>query len=164
MGFALWNGRNCITFILGMLCFCSTANVNAQNTDTVKISINAIAGLQFDKVRFAVRPGATVSLSFKNTDEMSHNLVFTKPGMRLAVVKEAETILPDLAEKQGFVPKSSDVLFAIPVLHPAETQKLTFKAPATEGFYPYVCTFTGHGYVMYGAMYVTTGQLPAIQN
>lgn len=139
-------------------------NVNAQNTDTVKITISTMSGLQFDKVRFAVRPGAIVALTFKNTDDMSHNLVITKPGERLNVVTAVQGLQSDVAEKQGFVPKSDKVLFSVPLLHPAETRKITFKVPAVEGVYPYVCTFTGHGYIMYGAMYVTTGKIPAIQN
>jgi azurin len=137
---------------------------NAQNADTVKIIISTTSGLQFDKVRFAVIPGSIVSLTFKNTDDMSHNLVITKPGDRLNMVNAVQALQPDVAEKQGFVPKSDKVLFAIPLLHPAETRKIVFKAPAAEGIYPYVCTFTGHGYIMYGAMYVTRGKLPAIQN
>ena len=139
-------------------------NANAQITDTVKITISTTSGLQFDKVRFAVIPGSIVSLTLKNTDDMSHNLVITKPGERLNVVTAVQALQPDVAEKLGFVPKSDKVLSAIPLLHPAATGKIVFKAPTTEGIYPYVCTFTGHGYIMYGAMYVTRGKLPAIQN
>lgn len=139
-------------------------NANAQNSDTVKIIMSTLSGLQFDKVRFAVRPGAIVALTLKNTDDMSHNLVITKPGERLNVVTAVQALQPDVAEKLGFVPKSDKVLFAIPLLHPAETRKIVFKAPVTEGIYPYVCTFTGHGYIMYGAMYVTNGNIPAIQS
>ncbi len=139
-------------------------NANAQIADTVKITISTTSGLQFDKVRFAVLPGSIISLTFKNTDDMSHNLVITKPGERLSVVTAVQALQPDVAEKQGFVPKSDKVLFAVPLLHPAETRKIVFRAPIAEGIYPYVCTFTGHGYIMYGAMYVTRGKLPAIQN
>lgn len=139
-------------------------NANAQVADTVKISINSTAGLQFDKARFAVLPGSIVSLTFKNADDMSHNLVITKPGERLNVVNEVQAMQPDVAERLGFVPKSDKVLYAIPLLHPGETKRLVFKAPAVEGIYPYVCTFTGHGYIMYGAMYVTRGKIPAIQS
>lgn len=139
-------------------------NAYAQNTDTVKVTISTMSGLQFDKVRFVVRPGSIVSLTFKNTDDMSHNLIITKPGERLNVVTAVQALQPDVAERQGFVPKSDKVLFAVPLLHPAETRKIVFKAPAAEGVYPYICTFTGHGYIMYGAMYVTTGKIPAIQS
>jgi len=149
-----------MTFVL---CF-STAISIAQRKDTLKISISATAGLQFDKARFAVHPGDLVALTFKNADDMSHNIVFTRPGERTNVINEAQALAPDVAERQGFVPKSDKVLFAVQAIHPGESRKLTFKAPMTEGVYPYVCTFTGHGYVMYGAMYVTNGTLPAIQN
>lgn len=32
---------------------------------------------------------------------------------------------------------------------------IIFNAPEKEGVYPYVCTFPGHGAIMYGAIYVT---------
>ena len=46
------------------------------------LTIKAITGLQYDVKRFAVEPGATVTILFVNDDatDMPHNLVFTKPG------------------------------------------------------------------------------------
>ncbi len=128
------------------------------------ITINAKEGLQFDLARFAVLPGSDVKLTFKNNDEMTHNFIITKPAERLNVVKLTQDLSPESAVKQGYVPKSDKVLFAISAINPSELKVITFKAPMAEGVYPYVCTFPGHGYVMYGAMYVTTGKLPPIQS
>lgn len=151
--------------IVLLLCF-ATSNVFSQATDSppVNITIQAKEGLQFDLARFAVRPDANVRLTFKNADEMAHNFLITLPGERLNVVKEAQDIPAELAVSLGYVPKSAKVLFSIASINPSESRVITFKAPGKEGVYPYVCTFPGHGYVMYGAMYVTTGRIPAIQN
>jgi len=51
------------------------------------------------------------------------------------------------------------------VLTPGKSATLEFTAPEAEGVYPYVCTYPGHGFIMYGAMYVTTkapSGLPAV--
>jgi azurin len=118
------------------------------------ISLNVKAGLQFDIVRFRVNPGAKVKIILTNTDDMSHNLLVTKPGTRLKVVNAAM----QLGEKglaMNYVPKIPEVLFAIRVVAPNDRGEVVFTAPSTSGIYPYVCTLPGHGFVMYGAMYVT---------
>ena len=116
----------------------------------LKITLSTRTGLQFDKPRFAVEPGQEVLLTFKNVDEMAHNLVIVAPGKRLEVVLASITLPPET----GYIPKSDAVLWHTPVLKPDETAELKFTAPKTKGVYPYVCTFPGHGLLMYGAMYV----------
>lgn len=129
----------------------------------VTIAIKAIPGLQYDQVRFQVKPGARVKLVFTNNDDMDHNLLITRPGARLQVV-EAANKLGEQGPKLGFVPPSQQVLWTIPVVAPEQTRTLTFTAPRQAGVYPYVCTYTGHGYIMYGAMYVTpNAELPSLQ-
>ncbi len=121
------------------------------------IAIKAITGLQYDVKRFAVEPGATVAIEFENDDttDMPHNLVFTKPGKRMDVVNLALAQGAD-AIKTGFVPKSADIIASIPEVKPHESAKLSFTAPTEKGIYPYVCTFPGHGLIMFGDMYVGT--------
>ncbi|MCG2462081.1 hypothetical protein K8352_15080 [Flavobacteriaceae bacterium F89] len=132
--------------------------------DTVTtISINAIGGLQYDIVRFKVKPGSKVKFIFNNTDDMSHNIVFTQPESRLKVVNAAMAIGND-AFKMNYIPKMKEVLWSIPVLEPGETKFITFTAPTKEGVYPYVCTYPGHGFVMYGAMYVSSKDMPSIKD
>ncbi len=116
----------------------------------LKITIGTLPGLQYDKPRFEVQPGQEVMLTFKNADEMAHNLAIVAPGKRLEIVQAALTLPPD----SNYIPKNNAVLWHTPVLKPDESAELKFKAPKEKGVYPYVCTFPGHGLIMYGAMYV----------
>src|SRR6267378_2874916 len=141
-----------------------TVQGNAQTNKEVAttISLKAVSGLQYDQVRFRVRRGSAVKIVFTNTDEMSHNLVITRPGAREEVVKAALD-LGDKGLALNYIPGSSNVLWSIPVVDPGQTKSITFTAPTMDGVYPYVCTFPGHGFVMYGAMYVTDKDMPPIE-
>lgn len=139
-------------FVLSVfLLLVATTVVHAAETITIK----AISGLQYDVKRFAVEPGAQVVIAFVNDDatDMPHNLVFTKPGKRMDVVNAAMAMGAD-AIKSGFVPPGPDVVAAIPEVKPHAEAKLTFTAPKDPGIYPYVCTYPGHGLIMFGDMYV----------
>ncbi|AXE20651.1 hypothetical protein DR864_24380 [Runella rosea] len=136
------------------------ATKSFSQSDTT-ITLQAITGLQYDLVRIAVKPLQKVTIILKNEDDMAHNLVFTKPDKRLSVV-EAAIKMGDKGQAANYVPESEDVLAASKILIPNTTQTFTFTAPSTEGAYPYVCTYPGHGYVMYGALYVTTKPLPPL--
>lgn len=132
-------------------------------SDTTTITLNTIAGLQYDLVRFTVKPGANVKIVLKNKDDMSHNLVFTKPGKRELMVNAAMK-LEEKGPSMDYIPDSPDVLWSLPVLSPGEEKILRFTAPDASGVYPYVCTFPGHGFSMYGVMYVSTdGKMPDLQ-
>ena len=119
----------------------------------VTINVTTLAGLKFEPARFVVAPGDNVTLVLQNPDDMMHNLVITRPGARAAVV-EAALALGENGPARNFVPASDQVLWATPVLNPGGNARLTFTAPPDEGVFPYVCTFPGHGLVMFGAMYV----------
>lgn len=139
--------------------------INACDSEnsTTTISIKAIPGLQYDVVRFQVKPEETVKLTFTNTDEMGHNMLITQPGTRLDVVNAA-LALAEKGPEMDYIPESSKVLWAIPVIYPGEEKTITFTAPKTPGAYPYVCTFPGHGFIMYGVMYVTEDEtLPPLE-
>src|SRR5258708_25165257 len=151
-----------------LLTFLPTIAVQArglQPVDSVTtVLLSAIPGLQYDVVRFKVKPGARVKVILKNKDDMRHNLVFTKPAARLLVVNAALK-LEEKGPMMNYIPRSSDVLWTISVLSPGQEKSLAFTAPKSQGAYPYVCTFLGHGFVMYGVMYVTTDEhLPGIEN
>jgi uncharacterized cupredoxin-like copper-binding protein len=60
----------------------------------LKINIGTLPGLQYDKPRFEVQPGQEAVLTFKNADEMAHNLAIISPGKRLKIVQAAITFLP----------------------------------------------------------------------
>ncbi|GAA4320150.1 hypothetical protein GCM10023143_34120 [Compostibacter hankyongensis] len=128
-----------------------------------EIQLKAVAGLHYDKVRFRVSPGTQIKLTLSNTDDMDHNLVITRPGARMKVVKAAEA-LGAKGPGISFIPTSQDVLWHIPTVRPGETLSVTFTAPRQPGVYPYVCTYPAHGATMYGAMYVTDKPLPALKD
>jgi len=127
------------------------------------IKLGVATGFRFTDVRFIVKPSQKLKIILSNTDDMSHNLLITKPGARLKVVEDALK-LGDKGPSMSYIPKSGDVLWAIPVVGPNDTKSVIFTAPAKKGIYPYVCTIPGHGYIMYGAMYVSdSGILPDIK-
>lgn len=129
-------------------------------TEATTINIEAIPGLQYDVVRFVVRPGEPVKIVFTNEDDMGHNLLITAPESRLEVVNAALQ-LAEKGPRMDYIPQSAKVLYAIPVIYGGESQSLSFTAPDSPGAYPYVCTYPGHGFIMYGVMYVSAdGSMP----
>jgi uncharacterized cupredoxin-like copper-binding protein len=127
----------------------------------VEIDLKAVAGLRFDPPRFQVKPGAKVKLTLSNADDMAHNLVIVAPDARTEIVTAAMA-MPITPEAQ-FIPQSEKVLWHIGVLTPGQERELEFTAPEKAGVYPYVCTYPGHGLIMYGAMYVAeSGALPPL--
>ena len=134
---------------------------------TINVSISALSGMQFDIVRFSVKPAVKVKIVFTNVDDMNHNFLITKPGARLDVVNEALK-LEEKGPLMNYIPLSSRVLWSIPVVSANQSASLEFTSPAEPGAYPYVCTFPGHGFIMYGVMYVsannTMPDLKADQN
>lgn len=148
----------------GLLLLMATSGALAQDNQVVTIRLNTIAGLQFDQVRFRIAPGAKLKIVLNNQDDMSHNMLITKPGARARVV-EAAMKLEEKGPEKDYTPDSKDVLWSIRVISPGETDSVTFTAPQTPGVYPYVCTFPGHGFSMYGAMYVTNDKvLPELKD
>jgi len=155
-----------IASLLFLLCFIGYSQLSFAQAEEVierEIEIKAIAGLKFDLARFKVKPGEHIKLKLTNVDDMDHNLVITQPGARKEVV-DASHKLGENGPKQNYVPPSDKVLWSIPIVTPGETAYIIFQAPSKENVYPYVCTLPGHGLVMYGAMYVTTKDLPPLEN
>ncbi len=135
--------------------------LRCQPIDTVLIAINAISGMQYDLPRFSVKPGKYVRLIFSNRDDMEHNLVIGIKDSRQRIV-DAAAYLGKEGPIKSYVPKSTDVLWSLPILKSGEMDTLIFRAPRSTGIYPYVCTFPGHGNIMYGGMHVTNGIMPEI--
>jgi len=129
----------------------------------VVINLKAITGLQYDLARFSVKPGARVKLILTNSDDMTHNLIITLPGERQNVV-DAALKMGDKGPGLSYIPKHQGVLWSIPSLAPGESRSITFTVPKKPGVFPFVCTYPGHGFAMYGAMYVTEGPLPALKD
>lgn len=136
-----------------MLSAASPHPLVAQTADTVTVEINAVPGIRFDRVRFQAPPGAPVKIVFQNRDDvadMDHNIVVTQPDARMEVV----TAGMQAGVENHYVPEIPEVIAFTPQLKRGEEFILRFTAPSEDGAYPYVCTFPGHGYVMYGVMYV----------
>jgi azurin len=154
-----------INRVLFLLCFIGYSQLSfaqAEGEIEREIEIKAIAGLKFDLLRIKVKPGERIKLTLTNADEMDHNLVITQAGARQEVVNLSNK-LGENGPKQNYVPLSDRVLWSIRMVTPGQSAYIIFQAPAKEGVYPYVCTFPGHGQVMYGAMYVTTNDLPPLE-
>jgi azurin len=154
-----------IIAVLVLVCFMGYSRLSiAQVKERIdrEIAIKAIPGLKFDLTRIKVKPGERVKFTLTNADEMDHNLVITKPGARQEVV-DASHKLGVNGPKQNYVAASDKVLWSVRIVTPGQSASVIFRAPTKEDVYPYVCTFPGHGLVMYGAMYVTTKDLPPLE-
>lgn len=130
----------------------------AQATGDVKrIRIKTIReAMKFDIREFTVKAGQTVELILENTDAMQHNMVFTKPGAMEKVGRAGDAMMKDeKGADKNYVPSIPEVLYSTPLVNPGQSFKLTFKAPAKAGDYPFVCTFPGHWSIMNGVMKVT---------
>lgn len=132
--------------------------------EDIRIQMGVAPGLKFDPPRFHVTPGSRVSIEFFNSDQMMHNMVITAPGARLRVLSASMQMGEAAdADQRHYVPESPEVLWSFPVLKPDSRETLSFQAPEKDGAYPYLCTIPGHGYQMYGVMYVSSsGTMPPL--
>jgi azurin len=121
-------------------------------------------GLRFDPARFKANPGETIIIRLENSDatDMPHNFLLLKPGTREAIVSQALG-LGDLGPTQHYVPTSDDIIASTPVIPVDGFTEFRVTLPDQPGIYPYVCTFPGHGVMMYGAAYVGVSQ-PRAEN
>lgn len=150
-----------ILFLGGILALPAFIFQSSSEKAVREIVIKAISGLQYDTVRFQVSPGETIKITLVNADEMAHNMVITAPDRREEIVDMALE-MGAAGQDQHFVPTSDWVLAHAPVLKPEESYSFTFTAPQQEDVYPYVCTYPGHGTLMYGAIYVTNQKMPPL--
>lgn len=142
------------TWMYCILFFLAAFLPQATCAEPEVIKIGTLPGLRFDIKRFDVLPGADVKLVFENKDTMLHNLVITKPGKSMEIV-QAAMLLGTQALAKHFVPDSPNVLWATKVVASNDSYTLEFKAPEETADYPYVCTYPGHGFIMFGTMRVT---------
>ncbi|TAE47793.1 MAG: auracyanin family protein [Bacteroidetes bacterium] len=117
------------------------------------LSIGTVPGLKYDKTYFAVKSGSKVAVTFRNNDDMPHNMVFVKPGTADGVGQAAAN-LGLKGEAKGYVPESADVLYHTRLIGPGASETIYFLAPTKPGVYTYVCTFPGHAQVMRGVLKV----------
>lgn len=127
-----------------------------ESIGTIEIKLEAIqAKMAFDKKVLTVPAGRAVTLIFENPDLMPHNVVIVKPGTAEKVGEAADAMasLKDGFEK-NFVPSTTDVLFATPLVNSGKSFRLEFRAPDEAGEYPFICSFPGHWRVMTGILTV----------
>jgi azurin len=117
------------------------------------ILIGTKPGLKFDVETIMVKAGARVKLTFRNNDDMLHNLVITKPASADKVGQLAVQMGLN-GEKMSFIPASPDILFHTILLHPKESDTIYFTAPEKPGQYTYICSYPGHYMVMRGVLKV----------
>ena len=125
-------------------------------SSSLKISVSASPGLQFEPRQLRVPPGARVSLAFKNGDpSMPHNVAvvhadqidsFGEQSMQLASNPRAIAT--------HYVPEGPAEICFSPILPPGDQYTMYFEAPQKPGEYRLVCTYPGHWRVMQGSLYV----------
>ncbi|MDI9876056.1 plastocyanin/azurin family copper-binding protein [Flectobacillus rivi] len=133
----------------------------AQVLSDTTITIKVLGGLQFDTPRLILKPNTRVTLILDNHDDMAHNFVLTKPSSRLKVVEEAAK-LAERGAKMNYVPTSPLVIASTKIVEPGNMETISFVLDKA-GQYPYVCTYPGHGYVMFGVIYVGQSYIPPFE-
>ncbi|WP_298488633.1 plastocyanin/azurin family copper-binding protein [uncultured Maribacter sp.] len=114
-----------------------------------KLVISTKPGLKYDVSEVVVAKGTKIELTFNNNDDMLHNLVITKTG-----IKSVDEV-GDMALQLGldgadlnYVPNTDLVLYHTGIVAPETEEKIYFEAPNTPGEYWMVCTFPGHSKIM----------------
>ncbi len=140
---------------LSALCFSFFGIFFSAKGETVRVNMRMMSGLRYDPVRFEAAPGQDIEIRVQNADitDQPHNLLFTLPGNHQALVQEA-LALGEHGPALDYIPQSDQIIASLPLLKPGNKDELKFEAPSKPGVYPYVCTFPGHGFLMFGALYV----------
>jgi azurin len=121
-----------------------------------EIVLEVAGGLQYTQKLLKATAGEPLTLRFRNTDVMPHNVVFTAPGAVRTVGEASFKMLNDpAAGLKHYVPDLPEVLVHCPVIDPGKEHRLHFRAPAKPGKYPYICTFPGHWQAMQGVLEVS---------
>lgn len=146
---------------LSVICTLLLMSLQSFSQKDTTITVKILGGLQFDLPRLAVQPNTRLTIILDNHDDMAHNMVITKPNARLKVVEEAMK-LGDKGATMDYVPNSPLIIANTKILEPGRIDTITFTLEK-EGIFPYVCTYPGHGFVMYGAIYASNKALPPLE-
>jgi putative membrane-bound dehydrogenase-like protein len=128
----------------------------APQAPDITLKLSVIPGqLKFDLAELTVAPGQLVEIVFENPDQMQHNFLLGTSGSLETIGAAADKLAqsPNAAIQQ-YVPEIPEVLFSTKLVDPGDRVTFQFKAPTTEGQYPYVCTFPGHWRLMNGILRV----------
>lgn len=134
----------------------ATAWEQAHAADADALRVQAIPNqMQFAPRELRAKAGRPVRIVFENPDSMPHNFVLVAAGAEEEIGVLADQMASDPTSlAKHYVPASSKVLHATPLVNPAGRAELTFTAPAQPGRYPYLCTFPGHWRIMRGVLVV----------
>ena len=133
---------------------------NAQKlTLTATNSAKGEPPLQYVEKELTAKAGQPIALTFKNPDIQQHNVVICKAGTKDAVVKLAAELAadPDGAVEKHYVPESDDIIASSKLITIGQQDVMSFTI-AEPGEYPYVCTFPGHGALMFGTLTITPAE------
>ena len=137
----------------------SAASPSQVTADASTIAISGNDLMKFDKARFEVKSGDTVTIRFTNAGTipkvaMGHNIVVLKAGVT-ALAWGPKAQASGATADNDFIPAAvrGDVLAHSKTLGPGESDTITFTAPAP-GEYDYLCSFPGHFSGMRGIMVV----------
>jgi azurin len=116
--------------------------------------LRAVEGLRYDPPRLRATPGERLVVRFENADTTAqpHNVVIVRPGAREGVLAAALALGAD-GPARAYVPAVPEVIAASRLLAAGESESVVVPLPAEPGIYPIVCTFPGHGVIMFGAVY-----------
>jgi azurin len=138
---------------LHSLFFLAILSSHAAETAVFTIKTRT-AQMKYDLAELQVAPGQPVKITFENTDDLPHNLVFCNPGTDTVTMSMKQMERAEEALKRNWLPDDPRIWAHTGMLNPHQKEEISFTAPAKAGVYPYVCTFPGHAMTMRGEMRV----------
>jgi len=116
------------------------------------------AQMKYDVSEFEATPGAKVTLTLKNEDDLPHNLVICKAKQGaddkgLDVAMQAWN-MGEAGIRQDWIPENDRIIAHTKMVNPHQSETIEFTAPDIEGRMPFVCTFPGHALIMNGVFFV----------
>jgi len=126
------------------------------------------AQMKYDLEKISAAPGAKVTITLQNDDDLPHNLVVLKPKEGGANDKGMDVAmqawnLGEAGMKKDWIPENPRIIAHTKMVNPHESETITFTAPEEAAEYPFVCTFPGHAMVMNGTLHVSA-PVPPIKN
>jgi len=141
----------------------------AEPPPEVKVTIKTKpAQMRYDRETIKAAPGAKVTITLQNEDDLPHNLVVCKPknpandkendkGMEVAM---QAWNMGEAGMKRDWIPDHPRVIAYSKMVNPHTGDTFSFTAPEETGAYPFVCTFPGHAMVMNGVLQVAVPVAP----
>ena len=121
-----------------------------------KLSIYAVAGLQYQPQQLRVTPGQKVALTFHNADpSMPHNIAIVHAAAADHFAEQAMMLASNpRAIASHYVPEDPAEICFSPILTPQDQYTVYFEAPSEHGEYRILCTYPGHARVMRASLFV----------